>query len=283
MHDEFTAREKSGDRRCGDATHQLASSTSRDNLTMATSTLRSRLLCLASASLVGLLGFWIWWFKAGGGHILPIPLIMRPAISVVIPQGKYVGIEARSGYPQPLELFLGIPYALSTAGERRFRPPVAVGTSDETFDASNYGNICPSGPPDNTHVSEDCLNLNIYRPKERSQDKLLPVLVHIHGGAFNGGFGHSRQVSNLVAWASEPFIGISFNYRLGALGFLPSKVTADEGLLNLGLKDQALLLEWVQKNIEAFGGNPDDVTLMGSSAGAHSVRSSHLKESDSLQ
>lgn len=274
MHNEVTGREKSGDRRRGDAIPRLASS-NRDNLTMALSTPRRSSVFLVSASLVGLLGFWLWWFKAGGS-ILPIPLIMRPEISVIIPQGRYIGVEARSGYPQPLELFLGIPYALSTAGERRFRPPVAVGNSDDTFDASNYGNVCPSGPPDNTHVSEDCLNLNIYRPKERSQNKLLPVLVHIHGGAFNGGFGHSRQVSNIVAWASEPFIGISFNYRLGAFGFLPSKAAEDEGLLNLGLKDQALLLEWVQKNIEAFGGNPDDVTLMGSSAGAHSVRSFHL-------
>jgi hypothetical protein len=74
-----------------------------------------------------------------------------------------------------------------------------------------------------------------------------------------------------VAWSPEPLIGVSFNYRLGALGFLPSKLTAKEGSLNLGLKDQSLLLEWVQENISAFGGDPDDVTVMGCSAGAHSV------------
>ena len=66
-------------------------------------------------------------------------------------------------------------------------------------------------------------------------------------------------------------IGVSFNYRVGAFGFLPSKLMAKEGLLNVGLKDQELLLKWVKDNIAAFGGDPDDVTIMGSSAGAHSV------------
>jgi carboxylesterase type B len=169
-------------------------------------------------------------------------------------------------------MFLGIPYGLSTAGERRFRPPVGVNASTEIFDASKYGDRCPAGPSrDGFPQSEDCLNLNIYRPKARDESKKLPVLVHVHGGAFNTGFGSNRQISNLVAWSAEPFIGISFNYRIGALGFLPSRLTAEEGLLNLGLKDQALLFEWVQENIAAFGGNPDDVTLMGVSAGAHSV------------
>jgi carboxylesterase type B len=120
-------------------------------------------------------------------------------------------------------------------------------------------------------MGEDCLNLNVFLPKRRDASKKLPVLVYIHGGAFNFGHAKGTEISSLVAWSVEPIIGVSFNYRIGALGFLPSKVTAREGLLNLGLKDQSLLLEWVQENIGAFDGNKDNVTVMGSSAGAHSV------------
>ena len=80
-----------------------------------------------------------------------------------------------------------------------------------------------------------------------------------------------HDTASMLAWTQEPFIAVSFNYRLGALGFLPSKVAEAEGILNLGLRDQTLLLEWVQQNIEKFGGNPDDVTVVGLSAGAHSV------------
>lgn len=181
-----------------------------------------------------------------------------------------MGSEVKENFPQVLEQFLGIPYGQSTAGERRFRAPLRVNPSTETFDSKDYGNRCPAGPPD--MASEDCLNLNIWKPKRRTEGKKLPVLVHIYGGSFNFGWDRTRQVSNMVAWSTEPFIGISFNYRVGALGFLPSNLTAKEGLLNAGLKDQALLLEWVQENIAEFGGDPNDVTLMGSSAGAHSVR-----------
>jgi carboxylesterase type B len=75
----------------------------------------------------------------------------------------------------------------------------------------------------------------------------------------------------MVAWSEKPFVAVSFGYRLGALGFLPSGLTKKEGLLNLGLRDQILLFQWVQENIEAFGGDPGNVTLFGLSAGAHSV------------
>lgn len=93
---------------------------------------------------------------------------------------------------------------------------------------------------------------------------------------------------SMVAWSESPFIGVSFNYRyvmsrrtshdrtndanrIGALGFLPSKLTFEEDIVNLGLHDQVFLLQWVQDNIEAFGGDKNDVTIFGLSAGAHSV------------
>ena len=75
----------------------------------------------------------------------------------------------------------------------------------------------------------------------------------------------------MVAWSAEPFIAVSFNYRIGAPGFLNSALMENEGVLNLGLRDQILLFEWVNENVAAFGGDPDNVTLMGVSAGAHSV------------
>jgi len=103
----------------------------------------------------------------------------------------------------------------------------------------------------------------------RNNNKKLPVLVHFYGGVFNFGSGSNRQIANMVGCSAEPFIGVSFNYRVGAFGFLPSRLTAKKKLFNLGLKDQALLLEWVQGNIAEFKGDPNDVTLMSISAGAH--------------
>lgn len=193
--------------------------------------------------------------------------------TVTLRQGTFRGTASQgSQLQQGIDIFLGIPYALPPTGDRRFRPPVRVEASTEIFNATQWGPICPTnGLDEPSDRDEDFLNLNVFRPSIWDRSKKLPVLVYIHGGAFNYGCGKDRAISSLVAWSPEPLIGVSFNYRLGALGFLPSKITAKEGLLNLGLKDQSLLLEWVQENISAFGGNPDDVTVMGFSAGAHSV------------
>jgi acetylcholinesterase len=119
--------------------------------------------------------------------------------------------------------------------------------------------------------SEDCLTANIFRPTSTSLNDKLPVAVYIHGGAFNRGSGKMHNTASMVAWSAQPFIAVSFNYRIGAPGFLNSVITRGEGLLNLGLHDQILLMEWVNQNIAMFGGDPDQVTLIGVSAGAHSV------------
>lgn len=191
--------------------------------------------------------------------------------SVTISQGTYIGKQT-SKYPQVLEEFLGIPYALPPIEDLRFRPPVPVNTSTAIFDATNPALRCMSGP-DNQPQSEDCLHLNIYRSKSTTNlsNEKLPVLVHVHGGAFNFGYANDRGIASLVGWSKQPLIAVTFEYRLGALGFLPSKLMAEEKALNLGLKDQKLLLEWVQKHISSFGGDPENITLMGPSAGAHSV------------
>nr|CAH7765727.1 unnamed protein product [Callosobruchus chinensis] len=113
---------------------------------------------------------------------------------------------------------------------------------------------------------EDCLYINVYVPKTRS-GKLLDVVAHIHGGAFMVGFSQEFIGDKYIM--DKDVIVVSFNYRLGALGFLSTEDDVVPG--NNGLKDQALALKWIQEHIEAFGGNPKSVTLTGFSAGAASV------------
>lgn len=202
----------------------------------------------------------------------------RPSVS--LPQGKVLGIELQNTFPQAVDAFLGIPYALPPVGELRFRPAVKVASSNDVIDASKYGPAAPgkallSGGP-KLEQSEDCLTANVFRPNASRNTKSLPVAIYIHGGAFNRGSASMHDTASMVAWSEEPFIAVSFGYRLGALGFLPSSLSKKEGILNLGLRDQVLLFEWVQENIKHFGGDPDNVTLFGLSAGAHSVCSRYF-------
>ncbi|KAK1832660.1 Alpha/Beta hydrolase protein [Podospora conica] len=207
------------------------------------------------------------------------PKASKPA--VVLTQGRYTGttILASAAFPRAIDAFRGIPFAQSTGGENRFRPPQPLPPSDAEFPALQFGLSCPREGWIKPGTGEDCLNLNVYRTAglvdahgrmKKAGDK-LPVIVYVHGGAFNTGCGVERNMASFVSWAEDAMIGINFNYRVGALGFLPSEVTAREGLLNLGLRDQQMLFDWVHDNIEAFGGDPDNVTIMGLSAGAHSI------------
>lgn len=193
--------------------------------------------------------------------------------SVFLPQGTVVGVQLDNAFTQPVNAFLGIPYALPPVGDLRFRLPVKVPTSNKVIDASKYGPAAPGkallmgGPT--VEQSEDCLTVNIFQPIGHHNN--LPVAIYVHGGAFNRGSASMHDTASMLAWSEEPFIAVSFGYRLGALGFLPSTLSKKEGLLNLGLHDQILLFQWVQENIEAFGGDPGNITLIGLSAGAHSV------------
>ncbi|CAG7933115.1 unnamed protein product [Penicillium olsonii] len=206
--------------------------------------------------------------------------------SVTLAQGQVVGTKLRDSFPQTVDAFLGVPYALPPVGDRRFRPAVDVPGSSETIDASKYGPAAPgkallSGGPKLVQ-SEDCLTANIFRPADRKEEEKLPVAVYIHGGAFNRGSAAMHSTASMVAWSEKPFIAVSFGYRIGALGFLPSSLSQKEGLLNLGLRDQIHLLQWVQDNITKFGGDPNNVTLFGLSAGAHSI-GHHLLNYDEHQ
>ncbi|KAI0596041.1 Alpha/Beta hydrolase protein [Biscogniauxia sp. FL1348] len=210
--------------------------------------------------------------------------------TVKLAQGTYLGevLPQSAKYPRAIQAFRGIPYAQSTGGQNRFKPPQPLSNlnsqSEVVHHALQFGNFCPQHGG-GSGQGEDCLNLNVYRPhfgddlesavaemKRLGIDgKKLPVVVYVHGGGFNTGRGSERNMASFAAWADAPLVALSFNYRVGAFGFLPSNRTANEGVLNLGLKDQQFFFEWVRNNVADLGGDPNNVTIMGLSAGAHSI------------
>jgi len=169
--------------------------------------------------------------------------------------------------------FRGIPYAEPPVGELRFAVPQPVAVHTGVLEATEFGPDCAQaeGVMGGASVSEDCLYLNVYTPTESDN---LPVMVWIHGGAFiSGSGGEAYNPARLVA---EGTVVVTLNYRLGALGFLahPALSAEQSGRSGAyGLLDQKLALEWVQENIAEFGGDPNNVTLFGESAGGHSVLS----------
>lgn len=201
---------------------------------------------------------------SGGGDDDVSPGTQGPTRTTL--QGQVEGIEQGD-----ILAFKGIPYAKPPVGELRFAPPEAATAWSGTLMADEFGNSCPqTGSAFNgftDSLDEDCLFLNVYTPSEGED---LPVMVWIHGGAFiTGSGGSSYEPSRLVA---EDVIVVTMNYRLGILGFMPAD-GLPEGSGQYGLMDQQLALQWVQDNIQAFGGNPDNVTIFGESAGGHSVLS----------
>ncbi|MFX1536908.1 MAG: carboxylesterase/lipase family protein [Promethearchaeota archaeon] len=165
--------------------------------------------------------------------------------------------------------FLGIRYAKAPIGELRFQQPQQLEPWEEIYDATKYGSIAPQlwedNPPIKLEESEDCLFLNIYTPQ--ADDNKRPVMFYIHGGAFAIGSGSRPRLygGNLVKHGNV--VVVTIQYRLGALGFL----YMDNVSPNLGLQDQVCALKWVRDNIDAFGGDPNNITVFGQSAGAQSV------------
>jgi carboxylesterase type B len=162
--------------------------------------------------------------------------------------------------------FLGVPYAESTAGARRWTAPEPRRPWPGVLDATRFGPSCPQSAPTGAQ-SEDCLSLNVWAPKKAKAGDGRPVMVSIHGGGFYVGSGAVPLLDGGALAARGGVIVVSMNYRLGALGFLATDTLTG----NYGFLDQQLALRWVQDNISAFGGDPGKVALMGESAGAMSV------------
>uniref|UniRef100_A0A2A4J4U9 Carboxylic ester hydrolase n=2 Tax=Heliothis virescens TaxID=7102 RepID=A0A2A4J4U9_HELVI len=188
---------------------------------------------------------------------------------VITAQGPVRGQRHPSGH---LYAFYNIPYATAPKGADKFKAPLPPLKRTEPFAAVNKHVVCPqngdmAAMPElsNVVMSEDCLIANIYVPD--TNEKNLPVLVYVHGGAFVLGFGDMTTATQLMK--TKDFIMVTFNYRLGIHGFLCLGTEDIPG--NAGMKDQVALLRWVNENIANFGGNPNDITLAGYSAGSASV------------
>ena len=178
-----------------------------------------------------------------------------------------------------INVFKGIPYAAPPVGALRWKAPVAMQPWDGVREADSFGPAClqpvrKTGSiyaEDLGDMSEDCLTLNIWAPKKAEK---AGVFVWIHGGALRSGASKQTMYDG-AKLAKEGIVVVSINYRLGVLGYLAhpelSAESADAVSGNYGLLDQIAALEWVQKNIAAFGGDPDNVTIAGESAGALSV------------
>lgn len=204
----------------------------------------------------------------------------------VTPQAKAPTVKTASGLlrgtiEDGVAVFKGIPYAAPPIGANRWRQPQPVSSWKGIRTADKFCADCPqAGWPRGTGMSqnssEDCLFLNIWAPANAGEKSKLPVMVWIHGGGFVGGSGGGAGFTG-SAFAKQNVILVSINYRLGRLGFFAfpalSKEHPDEYKGNYGYMDQISALQWVQKNIVAFGGDPNNVTIFGESAGGVSVHS----------
>lgn len=187
-------------------------------------------------------------------------------LTVPTAKGKVAGIK-KGGMRE----FLGIPYAAPPVGKLRWKPPQPAQAWSTTLSAKHFANHCPQSKTvfGLKSMSEDCLYLNVFAPTD---DKTHPVMVWIHGGALAVGESDDYDPSQLV---KEGVIVVTMNYRLGILGFLAHPALSAESSRHAsgdyGLMDQEAALKWVQTNISNFGGDPDNVTIFGESAGARSV------------
>jgi para-nitrobenzyl esterase len=174
--------------------------------------------------------------------------------------------------------FKGIPFAAAPVGELRWKPPQPVKPWSGVRSAVTYGADCMQEPfpgdaaPLGVTPAEDCLYVNVWRPA--TDIKRAPVMVWIYGGGFVNG-GSSPAVYDGSEFAKSGVVLVSFNYRLGNFGFFAhpalSAEQPNELRGNYGLMDQIAALQWVQRNIAAFGGDPGNVTIFGESAGGMSV------------
>ncbi|TAL61373.1 MAG: carboxylesterase/lipase family protein, partial [Bacteroidetes bacterium] len=203
------------------------------------------------------------------------------AVQAKVPVVRTTAGVLRGTTEGDVDIFMGIPYAAAPVGEFRWRPPQPFPAWQGERDATRFGaNCAQAGWPRGSGKiadgsSEDCLFLNIWRPAKAKPEAKLPVMMWIHGGAFVGGSGSDPGAGN--QFAKQGVILITFNYRLGRLGHFAfpalSEEHPEEPKGSYAFMDQIAALRWVQQNIEAFGGDPENVTIFGFSAGGVSIHS----------
>ncbi|XP_060522634.1 juvenile hormone esterase-like [Cylas formicarius] len=186
---------------------------------------------------------------------------------VSLPEGLVQGREDVSPGNRTFHAFQGIPFATPPLGSLRFKAPLPAEKWSGILNATRLENICYQVTLDSDDESEDCLYLNVFTPvlTDKTSSK-LPVIFWIYGGGFSHG---SAKNTGPDFFIEQDIVMVSFNYRVGPFGFLSTGDNVIPG--NAGLKDQLLALEWTNRNIHLFGGDPTKITLMGGSAGGASV------------
>lgn len=205
--------------------------------------------------------------------------------TVEIKQGKLQGVEGEYSW-----IFKGIPYARPPVGPLRFHAPEPAEPWEGVYQADHFQSICPQpgqqpgsfyekefydNPDFMPPQSEDCLYLNVWTPKETDETtgKPFPVAIWFHGGGFMNGFGSELEFDG-EAYAKRGIVLVTVNYRLGMFGYFahPQLRARDGHSGNYGMLDQIAAVDWVRENIASFGGDPDQITIFGQSAGGMSVR-----------
>jgi len=184
--------------------------------------------------------------------------------------------------------YLGVPFAAAPVGDLRWKAPQSVTPWDGVKVADHFGPAAPQSPHDDSNpytsefffngdpeFNEDCLYLNVWTKAPGKTSKKLPVAMWIHGGGYSAGWGFEPEMDG-VEWAKKDVVLVTINYRLGVFGFLPHPLLAEESghnsSGNYGILDQIAALNWIHENIAQFGGDPDNITIFGQSAGAGSVK-----------
>ena len=196
------------------------------------------------------------------------PILVRVGVAQGTLEGESLG---------NVMAFRDIPYAAPPVGNLRFQPPQPPQSWTGVRSALDMGPACPqlidADPTEinDSVMAEDCLSLNVWTPRTDAGKR--PVMVWIHGGAFVVGSARNNFYDGVNLSAHGDVVVVSINYRLGAWGFLALEKFGGQytGAANIGLQDQIAALQWVQKNIGKFGGDPGNVTIFGESAGAASV------------
>jgi acetylcholinesterase len=233
----------------------------------------------------------LFWYFGAFGYARPYPPDQNPQhpsqpvpsrpdgeLVVTLPgYGSFQGTQVLTSlkkvttFSSPVDAWMNVEYSTQPIGKGRFKPVTWPEPFEGTRDATSNGPACFQNMYGSLGQSEACLTVNVYRPSGVAMEKKLPAMVFLHGGSFVVGSHKSFDSALFVEKSTEPLMVVTVQYRLGVLGSLPGKFMEEEGLLNLGIRDQKMALDFLQKYIGDFGGDKDQITLGGQSAGGHSV------------